>query len=380
MREVKFSAIPGLHKEKERLIHAYQSGKVAHAQLFVGVEGAATLPMALAYLSYLFCEAKTDQDSCGICSNCKRIDRSSHPDIHYVMPKISVIESKYEMMATEALTSFRSFLMENPFASVMKWVDHAGFENKNLFISRQDSRQIFKTVSMQSVEGGYKVILIWLPELMHDSASNAILKILEEPPRKTLFFLVTNHFEKLLTTITSRTQLVQVGISTEEEIQKFLAHQGVEVAQAVQIALQSQGKPGHALALARDGQEMIFQDFQGWMLDCYHRKYGNLLKRSEDFSKADKNYQKSSLHFALTILRNAIVTLSGKDIVYASEEENKFISKFSNLLGLNRLDRVYFFINKAMRENEQNANSRIMHLDLSIHICKLIHQDPLGSE
>ena len=370
---MQFSEIPGLVQLKQQLISAHKKGKVAHAQLFSGRPGTAVLPMAFAYASYLMCENRTDEDSCSTCANCVRIKKLVHPDIHLHFPKVSAAENKYEKVLAEAIPRFREFVAESPFGDLEAWTRTYGQENKNLLISRQDSRQMLKNVSMKSVEGGYKILLIWVPELMNPSSANAILKILEEPPEKTLYLLVSYSYDSLLATITSRTQLVNVPPNTIEEIQEYLESKDIESAKAVQMAKLSEGKPGLALHLSNVGESQAYEDFRKWMLECWNRNLSGLVQRSEEFSKSGKASQKASLNFALSLLRNSVVHYSGQQPPSQSEAEATFIEKFTNKLGLQRLEKVYSLNNEALIHLERNSNPRITHLNLSLDITRVLN-------
>lgn len=370
---MQFSEIPGLEELKKQLVSAYKRGKVAHAQLFAGRPGTAVLPMALAYASYLMCENQTETDSCGTCANCVRIKKLVHPDIHLHIPKISAAENKYEKVLAEAIPKFREFVLETPFGDLESWTRKYGQENKNLLISRQDSRQMLKNVSMRSVEGGYKILLIWIPELMNSSSANAILKILEEPPEKTLYLLVSYNYDSLLATITSRTQLVNVPPNTTEEVQKHLEDSGVESSKAEQAAKLSEGKLGLAHQVADVGESHQYEDFQTWMLECWNRNLTDLVRRSEDFSKSGKASQKTTLNFANSLIRNAVVHASGQQPPTQSEAEAAFVGKFADKLGLQKLEQVYAFNNEALIHLERNSNPRITHLNLSLDIIRALN-------
>ena len=370
---MQFSEIPGLQGLKDQLIGAYKRGKIAHAQLFAGRPHTAVLPMALAYTSYLMCENKTDTDSCGTCANCVRIKKLVHPDIHLHFPKVSAAENKYEKVLAEAIPRFREFVSETPYGDLEAWSYKYGQENKNLLISREDSRQMLKNVSMRSVEGGYKILIIWQPELMNPSSANAILKILEEPPEKTLYLLVSYNYDNLLATITSRTQLVNVPPNTEEEIVSYLTEKGVDQNQAEQAASLSEGKIGLAdhYSNATDSQE--YEEFQRWMLECWNRNLTDIVKRSEDFSKSGKTAQKSTLNYAISLVRNAVVHASGQNTPAHSESERGFIKKYSEKLGVERLEKVYALTNEALLHLERNSNPRITHLNLSMDIIRSLN-------
>jgi len=369
---MQFTDIPGLTELKGQLISAHKRGKVAHAQLFAGIPGTSALAMAKAYSSYLFCQNPTDHDSCGTCVNCQRIKKNIHPDIHFYFPKISAAESKYDKVLAEAMPLFRSFLEKHPFGDFNDWVSTYGQDNKNLLISREDSRQMLKQVSMRSVEGGYKVLIIWCPEAMNVSSANAILKILEEPPEKTIYFLVSYNYENLLTTITSRSQLVNIPLNTDEEISEYLINENAEKHNAENLARISDGKIGLALQLLDEDDQGEFKEFQRWMRLCYANDITGLVEKSELFSKLGRANMRNELEFNLALVRSSIIHLSSLEINSPNEEEKAFVSKFSNRVGSERLEKIYFLINRVVNNLERNANPKISHLNLSLDIIKII--------
>lgn len=370
---MQFSDIPGLQELKNQLIGAFQRGKIAHAQLFSGRDNTPVLPMALAYASYLMCEHKGETDSCGTCPNCVRIKKLVHPDINLHFPKISAAENKYDKVLAEALPRFREFVLKSPFSDLEAWAKKYGQENKNLLISREDSRQMLKNVSMRSVEGGYKILLIWMPELMNASSANAILKILEEPPEKTLYLLVTYNYENLLATITSRTQLINVPPNGVDEIKNYLIEKGIDETKADQSARLSEGKLGLAVNLIEVGESHAYEAFQKWMLECWNRNLTGLVHRSEEFSKSGKTAQKSTLSFAIALIRNAVIHSSGQNPPTQTEAEAAFIGKYADKLGLEKLEKVYSLLNQAFIHLERNSNPRITHLNLSLDILKILN-------
>ncbi|GAB4233175.1 MAG: hypothetical protein Tsb0034_06300 [Ekhidna sp.] len=371
---MQFADIPGLHDLKHQLTTAFARGKVAHAQLFSGRAGTAVLPMALAYASYLMCANRTDEDSCGTCANCTRIGKIIHPDLHLFFPKVSASDSgKYDKVLAEALPKYRTFVAEQPYGDLEDWAQAYGQENKNLLISREDSRQMLKNVSMRSVEGGYKIILIWHPELMNPSSANAILKILEEPPEKTIYLLVSYNYEALLSTITSRTQLVIVPPNTEEELVAFLDDTGVSKERAEMAVKLSEGTLRAALHYAQEEDNHEYEAFQKWMLECWNKNLTALVRRSEDFSKAGKSAQRSALNYSLSLIRGAVVSAGGQPAPALSAEEAAFISKFAAKLGTAKLERVYVLLNEAVTHLDRNSNPRITHLNLSLDIIGVLN-------
>jgi len=370
---MQFADIPGLTELKSQLISAHKRGKVAHAQLFAGIPGTSALAMAKAYTSYLFCQNPSDSDSCGTCVNCQRIKKNIHPDIHFYFPKISAAEAKYDKVLAEAMPLFRSFLEKHPFGDYNDWVSTYGQDNKNLLISREDSRQMLRQVSMRSVEGGFKVLIIWCPESMNVNSANAILKILEEPPEKTIYFLVSYNYENLLSTITSRSQLVNIPLNSDEEILEYLAKNGVEKSTAVNLTRVSEGKIGLALQLMEDNDQGEFKEFQRWMRLCYGKDITGIVEKSEHFSKLGRANMRNELEFNLALIRNSIVHLGSLQANSPSEEEKEFISKFSDRVGSEKLEKIYFLINKVINNLERNANPKISHLNLSLDIIKVLN-------
>ncbi|MBC6426030.1 MAG: DNA polymerase III subunit delta [Ekhidna sp.] len=371
---MQFSDIPGLNELKSQLTTACARGKVAHAQLFSGRSGTAALPVALAYASFLMCRNRTETDNCGTCPNCVRIRKLIHPDIHFLFPKIAGPDrNKYDKILSEALPKFRTFIANQPFGDLQSWAKAYGQEHKNLLVSREDSRYMIRNVSMRSVEGGYKIIFIWYLELMNASAANAILKILEEPPGKTIYLLVSYNYDLLPATIISRTQLVVVPPNQEDELAEFLIKKGADEAAAKIAARRSEGQPGTAIQLIEEENEQEYQTFQKWMLECWNKDFTALVRRSEEFSKSGKTSQKAAFNHAISLLRSAVLYAAGQKPPVKNEEESLFVSKYSERLGTDRLEKIYTLTNEAIIHLERNSNPRITHLNLSLDIIRILN-------
>ena len=229
---MRFGDIYGLEEIKRGLIEAVQKGHVAHAQLFSGPTGSANLALALAFITYINCENPTE-DSCGTCASCQKNTKFIHPDVHFIFPVSSTTRiTGKDVLSTNFLKEWRHFLEEDPYGDIADWSVVFGGENKQLNISKGESKSIIQKLSLKAFEGGYKTILIWLPEYMHASAANGILKVLEEPADRTLFLLVTQNHEKLLGTILSRTQKVFIRSFNPSEISAILQNQSVDPSQS----------------------------------------------------------------------------------------------------------------------------------------------------
>ncbi|MCC5919712.1 MAG: DNA polymerase III subunit delta [Cyclobacteriaceae bacterium] len=372
-----FRDIPGLERIKERLIAAHKRSQVAHAQLFAGSEGSAALPLALAWATYLNCENPGAEDACGECSSCRKMQGFVHPDLHFVYP----VSSTKEVKSTEAISitfvkQWRKFLLENPYGNITDWSMRYGGENKQVNISREESRQIIKNLSLKSFEGAYKVMLIWLPEYMHPSAANGILKILEEPAPHTVFLLVTQQADRLLTTITSRTQRIQVPLFNDEEVTNLLTDKyGLELTEAQKVALLSEGNISEALRLSASLDNDLFRFFADWMRSCYSRKIEMLIDFSEQYHKQSKTAQKSILQYSLNMLREVILwhQLEGQ-LNKTQGAERDFIEKFSQVMDEGKTEAIVAEIEKNWIYLERNASPKILFLDLSLYVLRVLAQ------
>lgn len=374
-----FADIPGLHDLKGQLIKGVKQNHIAHAQLFLGRPGTANLPMALAYANYLNCENRGEQDACGICPSCTKNAKFIHPDFHFSFPVAANDEVKSDQakISSGFLKYWRSFLLEDPFQSVENWVDHIGVGNKQLNISRDESRQIIKNLSLKAFEGRYKLMLIWLPEFMHPSAANALLKIIEEPSDKTIFLLVSNNQAKLLGTITSRTQSVFVPAYTDSEIADFLVQRhNVETSKAAQLAHVSQGDLHKAISLKDDLAEDTQQEFEKWMRECYMADFGQLVKRSEQFHKSSKVHQQQWFIHAGNIIREALIAgIQSDSLMRIPAEDKQFVKNFSKTVNLEKAASMSELLSESAYFLERNASPKMTFMNVSIEFMKLFRNN-----
>ncbi|MFY0688116.1 MAG: DNA polymerase III subunit delta [Cyclobacteriaceae bacterium] len=367
---MQFASIPGLDHIKDALISSYKRNHLAHAQLFSGPEGSGTLPVALAQITYLLCEDKLENDSCGACSNCQKMAKYIHPDVHFFYPSSKV--DKDTALKKQAET-WRSFLTETPFGNIEDLVEVMETENKVNQISKEKSRDIIKTVSMKSFEGGLKILLIWYPEHMHSNAANAILKVLEEPPANTIYFLVTHNYEQIITTILSRTQLVTVPGFTDESIAEYLQSRlQVEPEKALRIGKQANGSLRKAIKDLESSQDMIYTQFQEWMRDCLSANFSKLNGSSEQFGRSSKSQQRSFLQYCLGLTRSSLLSQCELSLVKGEADEKTFVSKFGQALAIDKLQVLYQELNKTISQLDRNANARMAHLALSIRLTEVL--------
>lgn len=372
---MKFSAIPGLQETKKLLTDSVKSNHSAHAQLFVGAEGAMNLPMALAYATYLHCEQKGD-DACGSCSACLKNAKLIHPDTHFVFPLSNVKGDKdEERFKADIMKSWRSFILEQPFGNLDDWTNYFGGEDKQALISREESREIVKTLSLKPFESQNKVMLIWQPELMHPSAANGILKILEEPPPHTFFILVTNAADKLLPTIISRTQIVTIPLLSDSELDQYLIeNMGLDASRTSKIVQLADGDIHLALKLIDNQEDNNSQRFSDWMRACFKRNYSALVNMAEEYHALDKLSQKNMITYSINMMRETLLHRSGAGSMNRTRnEELKFVQDFSKVMDLEKIEKSFTLMNDASYHLERHGSAKMIFLDMSLKIARALN-------
>jgi DNA polymerase-3 subunit delta' len=371
---MRFADIIGLDDVKQTLVQAAHSGHVAHALLFLGREGYSHLPLALAYAAFLNCLEPLPDDACGKCPSCSKYGKWVHPDLHFVYPTASTKQfSGSQAVSSAFLPDWRTFLRDQPHGELSDWLRHIGADDKQANISKEESRHIVRSLAMRAFEARYKVMLIWLPELMHPAAANAILKILEEPPPKTVFMLVSNNADQLLATILSRTQLVKVPALSDADMARLLRERhGIEGQKALQAAHLAQGNFNEALKLASEIADESAQRFQEWMRRCFKLDFTGLVEEAEQFQRLGKEAQKGLLQYGLGVLRETLMHQAGASaLLRLPEAERQFAANFAKALNAETLPRMAELLGHAFQHVERNANPKILFLHLSVQIARV---------
>jgi DNA polymerase-3 subunit delta' len=369
-----FQEIVGVLSLKNTLIRSLQSGHIAHAQLFLGNEGSANLALALAYAQYLNCENPTETDACGFCPSCYKTQKLIHPDLHFVFPVTTTKTVSKDPLSENFLPDWRKFLLQNPYQNLTDWLDYIGSENKQPNISAEQAREIIKTLSLKTFEGKYKIMMIWQPECMNLTAANILLKILEEPPPQTIFLLVGNSADNILTTIISRTQLVKVPDFTDEEIKQNLVEKfGTDPEKSAHFAFLADGNLHKALMFKEETPDENLVIFRQWMRDCYSMKVGELLEFSEKFQKTSREEQRTVLEYGLQVFRECLIWNGGENsLIRLPEELKNFVQNFSKQMTEEKIEFLYKEFSQAIYYLERNANPRILSFDLALRIGSIL--------
>ena len=369
---MRFSDIPGLEDEKKRLIESFKSNTIHHAMLFIGQRGSANLSLALAFSSYINCENRSENDSCGKCPSCIKMDKLIHPDVNYVFPVAPTTKINKEVISDKFIESWRSTVIESPYLNVDDWFEIYGFENKQPNISKDEVRNLVKKLTFKPFESLYKINIIWLPEYLNISTSNAILKILEEPPGNTLFFLVTNNDQKLISTIKSRVQSFKIKRFSDNDMKKYLSiNKDVSEDEVDQAIYLSDGDINNAQKYLYASNSEDLETLKVWMRACYSQNFGEINTQVEWFNSLSKIKKRTFLTYSLKLMREALVSSIDESLSRISDSEMAFISKFRNTLNSQDFENIIIAIDENIRFLDRNANPKILFLDLSIKISDL---------
>ena len=372
---MQFKDIIGQQSIKKRLIGSVNEGRISHAQLFAGPEGCGGLALAIAYAQYIACKERTIEDSCGKCPSCIKYDSLAHPDLHFAYPITSAKENETSL---KYISEWREAVMADPYLNLYTWIGLVGKENQQGIISVHESAEILRRLSLTSFEGGYKVMIIWMPEKMNIEAANKLLKILEEPMPKTLFVLVTEGPELLLSTIISRTQIIKIGRIADEEMKKALMEgQKLSEVEAERITYMADGNYEEALKLVRDpdSDNFNFIQFRQWMRNCFGKEVVKNLHWVEGIAGVGRERQKNFLDFAMSMMRETmLISYADDQMVRLHGEELEFAKKFSPYVHGENIIQITDELNRAARDIERNANPKILFTDLSFKLMVLLKQ------
>lgn len=367
-----FKDIIGQEHVKAQLIKTVQEGRVSHAQLFMGNEGSGALPLAVAYAQYINCEDRQPQDSCGTCASCRKYNKLVHPDLHFSYPFFATSTKGGEPnTAIKFIEEWRNALLTHPYMGMDYWREQLVAENKQANINIGEAHRIIKALSLKAFEADYKVLIMWLPEYL-EAQGNALLKLIEEPPPKTLFLLVSENQDKILSTIISRTQLVKINPPRRDEIRQFIeARTGISPEKSSEIAFIANGNVQLALELAADGGTGHFDLFLRWMRACVTDAgldFSQICE--EELSNAGRENQKSFLLYAVNMMRQLLLLrLEMTNLVHLQQAERDFAGKFVARYHSDQITASIALFEDAHYHIERNANAKILFLDLSLQLA-----------
>lgn len=372
-----FRDIIGQEEIKEKFRLEVQEGRIPHAQLLCGPEGTGKLPLAVAYARYICCSNRTETDACGKCPSCIKFNKLVHPDLHFVYPVVKKKSGK-DVVSDDYISEWRGFLLKNPYFGLNHWLDEMGTENAQALIYAKESDEIVRKLSLKSSEGGYKVMIIWLPEKLHPVCANKLLKLLEEPPQQTVFFLVSEAPDMILQTILSRTQRINVRKLNETSIAEALQQKyGLQLQDAVSVARLANGSFIQAMETIHlsEDNKLFFDLFVSLMRLSYQRKLREMKLWSEQVAAMGREKQKNFLAYCQRMLReNFIYNFRQRDLIYMNAEEINFSSRFAPFVNERNVMGIMNELSEAQLHVEQNVNPKMIFFDFSLKMIVLLKQ------
>jgi len=393
-----FKDIVGHKRAINTLIQVIKENRISHAQLILGAEGIGKIALALALSRFIQCENKQYvgennnlgilADSCGKCQSCKQMDSYAHPDVHYIFPNASSkTTSSGENKSSNYLTEWREFLIENhAYISLNDWYEKLSLENKQGIINVRDCEEIGENLNLKTHKSEYKIFIIWHIEKLFHSAAPKLLKNLEEPPEKTLYLMTTNNYDSVLPTIASRTQLIKLENPPKEDISEYLIKRfNIDKKFAYVAVSIVESNINKAIKIAEDkeddgkNKEFIIS----WLRSCYlgyttdrqikGKKFHGLNSFNEEFSKYGREKQKKIFQLTLKIIRNGLISSVEPSLIKTFDSgETAFLNNFSKVINFDNIENIYKTLNDAVYHIERNANSKILFIDVSFKLNKLM--------
>ena len=374
-----FSQIPGQEAVINRLRSAVAENRVSHALLFYGPEGSGKFALALAFARYISCENRTAVDACGVCPSCVKYDRLIHPDLHFVFPVIKK-KTGSETVSDTFISQWREMVKRSPYFSMNTWTEAMEVANEQALIPVAEAAEIMRKLSLKSFESDFKIMIIWLPEKMNAETANKLLKIIEEPPARTIFILVSEEDDRLLPTITSRCQHIRIPSVPAADISTWLSvTMKLDVQRAEEIAAIANGNMVRALELAKEEESgaVHLDRFITLMRTAWSLDIQGLITWSEETAALGRERQKSFLSYSLRMIReNFMMNFGGKEknLVYLTRAEDTFSSKFHPFINEKNIQALDRDFNLAYAHVESNGNTKMIFLDLALRVMRLIRQ------
>ena len=378
---MRFDQIHGHDSQIKALRESISLGRVPHAQLFTGPEGVGMLAIAIAFMRAVFCqEPNTDKSSCDL-----KFDRLTHPDLHFIFPVASNAKVKTKPTSDQFLEDWRLFVDTNLFGTLFDWYQQLEIENKQGQIGVLESEEITKKLSLTSYEGGWKGVIIWQADKLNLAAANKLLKLVEEPPEKTLLIFISNYEDQILETLRSRCQIVNFSLLGESALSEALISFGATNEVAANLSAQANGQLSRALHLMKVDESPFEDWFVSWVRTAFKAKQNKgsvveLLNWSQQIAGVGRETQKQFLLFSIELFRQALlVQYELSELTSYKPRGNFDISRFSNYVHNGNIHLIINELESAYLHIERNGSAKMVFSDLSLKLTRHIHRPPVLS-
>jgi DNA polymerase III subunit delta' len=371
-----FKEIIGQKEIKDKLLRLVRDDRTPHALMLFGPEGTGKLALALAMAQYVACTNRQQEDACGTCPSCIKFGKLVHPDLHFVIPVMKTGNMQSAPISDDYAETWRAAFLADHYLTEGQWYEALGAENKQGMINVRESETIMRKLSFKPYESDYRMVVIWLPEKMNQPAANKLLKLIEEPPEKTLILMATEQTDRILPTILSRTQLIHVPPVAATDLRDGIMKLEVQEAQLVDdVVKRAHGNVSIAFRMLRqdEAEQQNFELFTELMRLCYSRDIIRVNDWVERVAVMGRERQKQLADYSLRMLReNFILGFKQEGLTYLSAKESEFSEKFSPFIHEGNVYALADAFTEAGNHIEANGNPRIILMDLSIRIIRLL--------
>lgn len=371
-----FSEVIGQDDVKNRLLTLIESGKMPHSLLLYGAPGCGKMALALALASHLLGE--NDANNPKAASVKAMLDRWEHPDLHFSYPVIrpTGTTADHKMISDDFAKEWHVLLKKGPYFDMDAWLEHMNAANQQAIIFASESDNLTRKLNLKSSLGGYKVSIIWLPERMNVECANKLLKLLEEPPHQTIFIMVSEAPERLLETVRSRTQMIQVKrIDTAVLERALVEKRGLDGDTARRVAQIANGSWLDAIRMLNADSEakQFFNDFVGVMRASYRRDIREMKAWSERVATYGREKQKRMLlYFHRMFRENFMYNFKQDSLIHFTQDEEQFAQKFAPFINERNIVELYELVELNIRDLSQNANPKIVFFDFTLRVTMLL--------
>ncbi len=366
----------GLEEVKQRLLQMVREERVPHALMLCGPAGCGKMALALTMATELLSTGNGQQAA----NTQAMLQSMQHPDLHFTYPTIKLpsMGSEHQPVSSDFATEWRELLMKSPYFSMDEWMTAMGAANQQAIITGAESDELSRKLSLKSSQGGYKVSIIWLPERMNLTSANKLLKLLEEPPHQTVFIMLCEEPEKLLDTIRSRTQRIDVRRISTDAIEEALVQQrGLDEETAHRVARVSNGSWLRAIeALSMGNENRMFLDmFIMLMRLAFTRNLKELKRWSESVGGYGREKQKRMLtYFMQQVRENFMYNFHVPELSYMTQDEEEFSKKFARFINEANVVEITELLDRALRDIGQNANAKVVFFELALQMIILLRK------
>lgn len=369
-----FNQISGHKDIKDRLLRSVLESRVSHAILLHGPEGNGKFALAMSFAQILNCTGEITDDACGECPSCQKASKLIHPDIHYIFPVATSKKVSSDPVSDNYIEEWRKYITDLPYPSISGWMAYLDIENKQGGIFKKEAEDLLRKLHLKAFESEYKVVIVWLPEKMNAATANKLLKVIEEPPDKTVFLLAAEQTGNIIPTILSRTQLISVPKFRDKDLYAGLASRFPDLTNKLaEIVPLAEGNFLQAVNLLNNNEHIQFyqENFIIWMRMCFRYRVHEILNWLPTVASIGRERQKAFLQYALHLLReNYLLNQDLESVTRLTPSEKDFSSKFYLYVHTGNIEPLFSSISNAIRHIEMNANPRILFLDLSMEMYK----------